>query len=299
MRTALALCVLALVVGPTASSAAVGGAPSFAASRRYALQPAAGCEYCWASTAPGDLNGDGRPDVVTVGNDTLSVLITRAGGAFGARRDYLTSGDAADAVISDLNGDGHPDVVVAEADGFVSIFMNGGDGTLGPRRDYAGGSDGSGPVSLAAADLVGDGSTDLVAANGSPSISVFRNNGDGTFAAQRDYRLTGGNAVSLAVGDLDGDGRPDVVTGGVSVLLNKGAGTFTERDYDVFDPNSIALGDLSGDGKPDVAVGGGVGVSVLLNEGDGRLGRLASMPPFSRGTTGSARPIRSRLQSPT
>jgi len=273
MRTALALCVLGLVAGAAATSAAVGNVPSFSAFRRYALQPAAGCDYCSASSATGDLDGDGRPDVVAVGVDTVSVLITKAGGALGARRDYLTSGDAADAVIADLNGDGRADVAVAEADGFVSTFMNRGDGTLGARRDYAAGSDGSGPASIAAADLDGDGSADLVTANGNASISVFRNNGDGTFAAQRDYRLTGGNAVSLAVGDLDGDGRPDVVAGGVSVLLNNGDGTFAERDYDAKGSNSIALGDLNGDGKLDVATANGAqGASVLLNEGDGRLG---------------------------
>ena len=274
MRTALGLCVLAFVVGVTASSAAVGQVPSFTAFTRYALQPAAGCEdYCSASSVTGDLNGDGRPDVASVGVDTVSVFISKGDGTFQAPHAYLTGGDPADAVIADLNGDGHPDVAVAEADGFVSTFMNGGDGTLGVRRDYAAGSDGFGPVSIAAADLDGDGSADLVAANGDPSISVFHNTGAGTFAAQRDSRLTGGDAVSLAAGDLNGDARPDVVTGGVAVLLNDGDGTFTERDYDARDSRSIALGDLNCDGKLDVATAnGGEGVSVLLNEGDGRLG---------------------------
>lgn len=273
MRAALALCVLALVVGAAASSAAVGGAPSFGAPTRYALQPSRGCDYCAASSATGDLNGDGSPDVVTVSVDTVSVFITKSDGAFGPRRDYLTGGEATDAVIADLNGDGRPDVAVAEADGFVSTFMNVGDGTLGVRRDYAAGSGGFGPVSIAAADLDGDGSVDLVAANGSPSLSVFHNNGDGTFAAQRDYRIARGDAVSLATGDLNGDGRPDVVTGGVTVLLNLGDGTFAERDYDAGDTRSIALGDLNGDATLDVAIAnGGLGVSVLLNEGHGRLG---------------------------
>jgi hypothetical protein len=273
MRAALALSVVALLVGAAASSAAVGRVPSFTGFRRYALQPANGCDYCSASTATGDLDGDGRPDVVAVGVDAVSVFSTRADGTFGARRDYGTGGDPDGAAISDLNGDGRPDLSVAESDGFVSTFMNAGGGTLGVRRDYAAGSEGSGPVSIAAADLDGDGASDLVAANGNASISVFRNNGDGTFAAQRDYRISGGNAVSLALGDLNRDGRQDVVTGGVSVLLNDGDGTFTEREYDARGSNSIALGDLNGDGKLDVATANGAqGVSVLLNAGDGRLG---------------------------
>jgi len=288
MRTGLALCVLALVLGATASSAAVSNVPSFAATKRYALANANGCDRCAVGTAIGDLNGDGRPDVVTVsGDDSLAVFITKADGTFSTRRDYLTAGDAADAVIADLNGDGHPDVAVAEADGFVSTFMNQGDGTVATRRDYAGGSEGSGPFSIAAGDLDGNGSADLVAANGSASISVLRNNGDGTFAAQRDYRLTGAGAVSLALGDLNRDGRPDVVTGAVSVLLNNGDGTFAERDYNTPDARSIALGDLNGDGKLDVAASNAYrGVSVRLNTGNGGLGRArvyAVLPSWSYG----------------
>ena len=274
MRGVVALCAVALAVVATASSAAVSHVPSFSASKRYEVPPGRGCGYCSQSSATGDLNGDGRPDVVAVDADQeVSIFITKADGTFRARRDYLTGGEPDEAAIADLNADGHPDVAVAEADGFVSTFFNVGDGTLGVRRDYAAGSEGIGPASIAAADLDGDGSADLVAANGIGSISVFHNNGDGTFAAQRDYRLTGGDAVSLAVGDLNGDGRPDVVTGGVSVLLNDGDGTFTERDYNARGSKSIALGDLNLDGKLDVATANGAeGVSVLLNGGDGRLG---------------------------
>jgi hypothetical protein len=274
MRAVVALCTVALAVVATASSAAVSHVPSFSAARRYAVPPGRGCDYCSQSSATGDLNGDGRPDVVAVDADQeVSIFITKADGTFGARRDYLTGGEPTEAVIADLNADGHPDVAVAEADGFVSTFFNVGDGTLGVRRDYAAGSDGHGPVSIAAADLDGDGSADLVSANGIASISVFHNNGDGTFAAQRNYRLAGGDANSLAVGDLNGDGKPDVVTGGVSVLLNDGDGTFTEQDYNAQGSKSIALGDLNGDGKLDVATANSwEGVSVLLNGGDGRLG---------------------------
>ncbi len=265
----------ALAVGASASSAAVGGVPSFAASKRYLVPHASGCGYCAVSSATGDLNGDGRPDVVVVDDDeAISVFITKPGGGLRPRRDYLTAGAPEGAVIVDLNGDRHPDVAVGDVSGFVSVFLNRGDGTLRARQDYS--AAGGEFTAIAAGDLDGDGSPDLVAPNGG-SVSVFYNRGDGTFAPRQDYPTGGGTPVSIAVGDLSGDGRQDIVTGdgedgAVSVLLNNGDRTFRARDYDARGAVSVALADLNGDGKPDVAAAtGGSAASVLLNAGDGTL----------------------------
>jgi hypothetical protein len=83
----------------------------------------------------------------------------------------------------------------------------------------------SSPMSVAAADLNGDGVPDLAVANyGSDNVSVLMNQGDGTFAAAVNYS-TGSGARSVAAADLNGDGWPDLAvanygSGDVSVLLN-------------------------------------------------------------------------------
>jgi hypothetical protein len=266
---------LALVWAAAGSSAAGGSVPSFAAAKRYKVPQVEGCGSCAVSTAIGDLDGDGKPDVVTVnGDQTISVFIGKADGTLRARRDYLASGAPVGAAVADLNGDGHADVAVADTGGFATVFLNTGDGTLGPKRDY---SAGAGSASIAAGDVDGDGSTDLVTA-GSGGVSVLHNNGNGSFGASENYPSGG---ASVALGDLNGDGKLDVVTGdggqpaGVSVLLNTGDGSFqTARPYAADGAMSVALGDLNGDGKVDVATAnGGPGVSVLLNAGDGTLRR--------------------------
>jgi hypothetical protein len=83
----------------------------------------------------------------------------------------------------------------------------------------------------------------------------------------------------VAIGDLNGDAKPDLVvtvrTHHVAVLFNAGDGSFAVgREYGTGTyPYAVALADFNGDHKLDVATSNGpaVGVSVLLNKGDGSL----------------------------
>jgi hypothetical protein len=226
----------------------------------------------------GDLDADGRSDVVVAngtGTKVVSVLLNEGGGF--ARADYATGSSPQAVAVADVNADGRPDVVSANSSArTVSVLRNLGGGTLAPKADY---TTGPLPMAVAAGDLNGDGRPDLVTANsGAATISVLRNRGNGTFGPRTDV-VTGGAPNSIALADFDGDGVLDVATAnprarparGVSVLLGRGDGTFRpRRDYAVsFNASRITAADLNGDGRPDLALSEAGNLAVMLNRGDG------------------------------
>ncbi len=154
--------------------------------------------------------------------------------------------------------------------------------------DYA---TGSYPTSVISADVDGDSKLDLIVANnGSNTVSVLKNNGDGTFATEVEY-LTGYYSVSVASVDVTGDSKLDLIVANdasntVSVLENNGDGTFaTKVDYVTGDyPIAVTSADVTGDGKLDliVANSGSDTVSVLKNQGDGTF---ATKVDYATGST--------------
>jgi hypothetical protein len=183
--------------------------------------------------------------------------------SFARARTYATAHWPTSVAIGDLNRDGKPDLAAAiEETGLwsgVSVLLNRGGGRFQAKRDYRTGVT---PLSVAVGDLNGDGLPDLATANAeNNTVSVLLNRGDGSFRTHVDYGA-GPAPLFVAIGDLNGDGFQDLVTtnspedasSSVSVLLNRGDGTFQARVVYAsgHGPYSVAIGDLNGDGKPDV-----------------------------------------------
>jgi len=227
----------------------------------------------------GDLNGDGKPDVVVASmscgscgssQSGVRVLIgtgngrLRLGGIYSTGGFPFSSGQGSSIpmAIADLNGDGKPDLVVINqttstyGDGVAGVLIGNGDGTFKPVVSYDTGAFGAG--SFAIGDLNNDGKLDLAIANCAPKgttacpgnngkISVLRGRGDGTFRPASVYRRGGGALFSgpVVIADVNSDGRPDLLVGNYCLLK---------------------LGDCVGNGS----------VGVLLARSDGSF-----MPPVT------------------
>jgi Tol biopolymer transport system component len=266
-KTLLACIGAALTLG-----AAAGSAASPLSFSRPATYPAGASP---TAVAIGDLNGDGRLDLVAANvlGTSVSVLLNSGGGKFRPQGEYGTGSGPGSVAIGDLNGDGKPDVVTANDDAdSVSVLLNRGGGRLGKRTDFR---TGAGPGSVAIGDLNGDGKPDVATANfGDYTASVLINDGKGALRAKATYEVK--QAWAIAVKDMNGDGRADLVVTsvtGLAVFLNHGDATFGPQLSQPTDTRSytLAVGDLNGDGRPDVVTANvdGDAASVLISKGDG------------------------------
>jgi hypothetical protein len=173
-----------------------------------------------SSVAVGDVNGDVHPDVLVAdySGNTVAVLLGNGDGTFQPAVTYSSGGlNPASLVVADVNGDKKLDVLVANScrdcdgsvDGSVGVLLGNGDGTFQPVVTYDSG--GWGTYSLAAADVNGDGTLDLVTANAyTLNVGVLLGNGNGTFQAPLPYD-PGGWLQTVTAADVNGDGRPDII----------------------------------------------------------------------------------------
>ena len=171
----------------------------------------------------------------------------------------------------------------------VGLLIGLGDGTFLEEQQVLAGLQ---PRQVAAADLDGDGKTDIVAADGgSPGVSVLINITDfapvGSFSSPSDA-TTGRQPVAAVTGDFNRDGVLDLAVanaqdGNVGVSIGRGDGSFREPAYIGVGgtPAALAAADLDRDGKLDlaVAVGGSNSVVILRGQGDGTFQAGATLSP--------------------
>ena len=225
----------------------------------------------------GDVNGDGRLDLLvvtadsTTGHWTLSVLLGNGNATFAApmiaEQGQFTYERLA---IGDFNQDGKLDVAIVDSSGALNVFLGIGDGTFHSSQSFFAATN---VQSLVAVDFNNDGKLDLLFSSPNGE-NVCVGNADGTFGAPTVFY--GAVGPIWAVSDLNRDGVPDLITEGV-VLLGNGNGTARPLPLGLPTPNAtyVVAEDINGDGKLDLIGHSGFipgALQYVLGNGDGTFG---------------------------
>lgn len=207
--------------------------------------------------AAGDVNGDGRDDVVATSGDATFVVSADGGDGL-SRTASLPTGPALHLVAGDLDGDARAEVLVVGADG-TRLWRG---GTMPTERSEAL------PVALASidsrlelGDIDDDGALDAVGIHSDGSIVLARNRGDGlledwTTAALRDVPL---DAIvrDVAIADVTGDCVVDLVlavdAGVPRVLRGRPGGGFEPGPaLEAVQCREVVALDVDGDGHAEI-----------------------------------------------
>ncbi|MBI4769309.1 MAG: VCBS repeat-containing protein [Chloroflexi bacterium] len=228
----------------------------------------------------GDVNGDGHPDIVSIGDHGSPYVGTQEHGIM------VYFGDGAGnwsvyqngnfgyggIALGDVNNDGLMDAGYAMhhnysgndfGDQLIEVAL--GDGT---GRNWTAWDDGLatngetwGMFANDFADINSDGWLDIASlsfgcCNG---VHVYLNHGDGTWA--QSFATAGGNSnEEIIFGDVNADGRPDFAAADEpgTVYLGDGSGGFALADGNLPPPGFLGrpgpdLGDVNGDGRDDLS----------------------------------------------
>jgi hypothetical protein len=267
-------------------------APKFVNYEQLFDSPTAAAEYnIWS-----DLNGDGKPDLLTYTfGSYIQVFLNKGNGTFTPLA--VQNFSSKNLALIDFDGDGKIDILMlATNTGVVQVAYGNGDGTFQSPVSAPGLT--LSATSLGVADLTGSGLPYILfgqnaASPSNASINVYKNNGHGSFTSLGNFPVSSSSVASQTIRqiltvDLNGDGKLDLavalqngdtLTGNtlVAVLLNQGDGTFAAPAVTLTGSNcanaycasAVVAGDFASRNKTDLAVLDNTGVELYPGNSDG------------------------------
>jgi hypothetical protein len=241
----------------------------------------------------GDVDGDGRDDLVTTAPTTgrAHIALQTENGLY-QLGSVLPVGSAPFApALRDLDGNGLPELVIPlRGESAIAVLPNLGDGLFGAGYRIPCAAQ---PDAVALADFDRDGIVDLAAAcTGAARIQVFYGDKNGSlvdFNTPPIELTTGSGPVGLIAEDFDGDGVLDLATAStgsssVSIFYGNPGRSFEPGPF-LFagtSPQSLLTVDLDRNGATDLVVANPSTqmLTVLQNRGDRGFIRSTVPMPF-------------------
>ena len=172
--------------------------------------------------AAGDVNGDGKDDIIVAPDAGMSPIVKVFDGNTGdvLRTFFAYSSNFLGGVrlaAGDVNGDGKADIITGAGPGAgpnVKVF----DGSTGSllKSLFAFPASFPGGVSVAAGDVNGDGKADIIVGAGpglGPIVRVFDGVSNQVLQSFFAFGSAFQGGVTVGAGDVNGDGLADVITG--------------------------------------------------------------------------------------
>jgi outer membrane protein assembly factor BamB len=231
--------------------------------------PETGKPLVWSSPALGDVDSDGRIEVI-VGADDKNVYVLDGANGVEKWRFSTTSRVRASPTLADVDGDGRLEILIASSQIYALDAR-------ARRVKWAYRLATTSFSSAAVGDIDGDKQLEVVV--GSYDNTVYALSGPtGTLK----WKFYAGNSVesSPALGDIDGDGKIEVIFGQGFIAGNNPKGVYALRGTDgarkwFFNLgvdqrviSSPALADIDGDGKIEVVIGSNAN-KLYVFEGQG------------------------------